>query len=56
MLERSRKAAHARDDVDEDDDVDEIADDGRGGRLAYVPRLMVKAGDAVISSGDRSIM
>ncbi|KAJ4990751.1 hypothetical protein SVAN01_03760 [Stagonosporopsis vannaccii] len=35
MLEKSRKAVHARDDVDEDEEeVDETVDDGRGGRFA----------------------
>lgn len=31
MLAKSGEAVHARDDVDEDDDVDETVEDGRGG-------------------------
>lgn len=34
MLGKSREVVHGRDDVDEDDDVDETVEDGRGGRLA----------------------
>lgn len=56
ILGKSGEAVYARDDVDEDDDVDETVEDGRSGRLAQAPRLMVNVGYVTISSGGRSIM
>lgn len=56
ILGKSGGAVHARDDVDEDDDVDETVESGRDGRLAYAPRVMVSVEYVATSSGGRSIM
>lgn len=56
MLEKSGVTVCVRDDVDEVDEVDETVEDGRGGRLMYAPRLIVKTGYVATSSGGGSIM
>ena len=56
MLGKSSEDVHALEDVDDDDDVDETVEDGRGGRLAQDPRLIVDTEYLVTSTGDRSII
>ena len=56
MLVKSSEEVHALEDVDDDDDVDETVEDGRGGRLAQDPRLIVDIEHFVTSNGDRSII
>lgn len=56
MLGKSSEEVHALEDVDDDDDVDETVEDGRGGRLAQDPRLIVDIEYFVTSNGDRSII
>jgi hypothetical protein len=55
MLGKSSEV-YALEDVDDDDDVDETVEDGRGGRLAQEPRLMVDIEYFVTSNGERNII
>ena len=56
MLGKSSEDVHALEDVDDDDDVDETVEDGREGRLAQDPRLIVDTEYLVTATGDRSII
>lgn len=44
MLRKSGEAVHDRDEEEDADDVEDAVDEGRVGRMEYVPRLMATTG------------
>lgn len=56
ILGKSGVAEQVRDDADEEDEEEEMVEDGRLDRTAYVPRLIVTKGYTATSSGGRCII